>query len=379
MHSSLSLRLATLIAGVLLIGANSFVLGPILGDVAEALGTNAIAITRAISAFGGATAISAFFLSRLNDRFESRVVLTGAVLLMMVGFAGSAASWNWQSLAIAQALAGLATGVLLPGIYAEAVRIAPVGQGARVLGSVLSGWSIALMAGVPVSALLTDYLDWRVAYVLLAVIALAVAVGLACLSEAGAQRQPRAPARLAALKVTGVKSLLLTGLCFMTAFYGTYALLAHHIRDVQGISASLSSLVVVAYGLGFGLGGMSARHADRFGPGRVFPFFLMASAVLYLLLVPAAHHFGWSLLTALALGFFNHFGLNLVVLRLAGLWPEARGALIGLNTTATYIAVFCGPLLTGALYATVGFAAVGVAAFLLLAVCVVLMWRIRLL
>nr|WP_272210942.1 hypothetical protein [Marinicella sp. W31]MDC2876853.1 hypothetical protein [Marinicella sp. W31] len=57
----LRLRLAALVAGVFLIGANSFILGPILGDVAAALDTSAVSITWAISAFGGATAFSAFF------------------------------------------------------------------------------------------------------------------------------------------------------------------------------------------------------------------------------------------------------------------------------------------------------------------------------
>ena len=81
------LRLAALIGGVLLIGANSFVLGPILSDVAETLETNAVAVARALSAFGGATAVSAFFLSKLIDRIETHIVLSGAVLVMAVAFA----------------------------------------------------------------------------------------------------------------------------------------------------------------------------------------------------------------------------------------------------------------------------------------------------
>ena len=94
---------------------------------------------------------------------------------MAVAFAGSGFSTGWQMLCLFQALAGLATGVLLPAIYAEAVQIAPEGEGARTLGVVLSGWSIALMAGVPISALLTDFLSWRIAFFTLGGLAVLVA------------------------------------------------------------------------------------------------------------------------------------------------------------------------------------------------------------
>ena len=58
------LRLAALVIGVFLIGANSFILSPILSDVAASLNTTAVPITWSISAFGGATGLSAFFLGK---------------------------------------------------------------------------------------------------------------------------------------------------------------------------------------------------------------------------------------------------------------------------------------------------------------------------
>ncbi|WP_319520300.1 MFS transporter [uncultured Martelella sp.] len=373
----LRLRLAALVVGVFLVGANSFILGPILADVAATLKTEPVAVARAISAFGAAAAFSAFFLSGLIDRYAMRPVLAGSAFLLMGGFAGSALSHSWQTLSVFQALAGIATGVLLPAIYSEAVRSAPEGQGTRVFGLVLSGWSIALIVGVPLSALLSDVLDWRLAYGVLALLA-----GLACMVFAAtADRQPPAQSgeshsRRAVIRVRGVISMLATGFLFMTVFYGTYALLGLRMRDMLGISASAASLAVMAYGVGFGLGGALARHVDRIGPAKVFPLFLAGSGLVYLSLALATRSFWLSLLATFLLGIFNHFGLNLTVLLLALRKPEARGTLIGLNTTATYIAVFVGPLLMGALYAGIGFGAVSLSAFALLAVCVALMWRL---
>ncbi|WP_197489644.1 MFS transporter [Martelella sp. AD-3] len=380
MHSILlqRLRLAALVVGVFLIGANSFILGPILGDVARTLDAEPVAVTRAISAFGAAAAFSAFFLSRLIDRHAMRVVLAAAALVLALGFAGSAASPAWQALAFFQALAGIATGVLLPAVYSQAVSAAPEGAGARTFGIVLSGWSLSLIVGVPLSAMLSEVLDWRLAYGALAALALLASVVFALTADA---RRPQSAgavfSRRAVIGVSGVISMLLTGLLFMTVFYGTYALLGLRMRETLGIGAAAASLAVMAYGIGFAVGGAAARHVDRAGPARLFPFLLCGSALLYLLLYPATEAYWSSLAATFLLGIFNHFGLNLTVLLLAQRKPEARGTLIGLNTTATYIAVFFGPLLMSALYAGIGFGAVSLCGGVCLVVCAGLMWRMR--
>ncbi|WP_187326943.1 MFS transporter [Martelella lutilitoris] len=380
MQSSLleRLRLPALVVGVFLIGANSFVLGPILGDVARTLEAEPVAVTRAISAFGAAAAFSAFFLSGLIDRYPMRAVLAAAAALIAAGFAGSAASPVWQALAFFQGLAGLATGVLLPAVYSQAVRSAPRGEGARSFGIVLSGWSLSLIVGVPLSAMLSDVLDWRIAYGALAALALLTSLVFAL---TGDSERPQAGgkvfSRREAISVPGVASLLVAGLLFMTVFYGTYALLGLRIRETLGIGAAAASLAVMAYGFGFGVGGAMARHVDRVGPARLFPFLLAGSGLLYLLLYPATEAYWTSLAVTFLLGIFNHFGLNLTVLLLAERKPAARGTLIGLNTTATYIAVFFGPLLMSTVYAGIGFGAVSLCGGALLAVCVGLMWRLR--
>ncbi|WP_176083977.1 MFS transporter [Martelella sp. HB161492] len=371
------LRLAALITGVFLIGANSFVLSPILSDVAAALDTTPVAAARAISAFGGATAISALLLSAMIDRIGTRLVLMGAAIAMGIAFIGSGMSSSWQMLSAFQALAGLSTGMLLPAIYSEAVEIAPDGQGSRIMGVVLSGWSVAMIAGVPISALLADFLSWRVAYGFLAVLALAAAFAYSGFKDRKpSERRPAVPRRQA-LHLRGAKKLLGICLCFMTSFYGSYALLGDQVRTALGVNATLASTVVISYGAGFGLGGILVRLVDRIGPARVLPVALCFSALLYAALPVATQGMLTAILATFLLGIGNHFGLNLVVLRLAGLNPAARGTLLGLNITATYVAVFFGPLLMGVLYGGLGFGAVGALAFVLLSAAAVLAFQTR--
>ena len=61
-------------------------------------------------------------------------------------------------------------------------------------------------------------------------------------------------------------------------------------------------------------------------------------------------------------GLANHFGLNVLVMRLTALDPSRRGTIMGLNSAVTYFAVFVGTTGFGPLYTGFGFAASAIVA-----------------
>ena len=61
-------QIVLLLLGIAVTGSNSLVLSPILADVALGLGTTPVAVSRALAAYGGATALSAFLLAPRIDR-----------------------------------------------------------------------------------------------------------------------------------------------------------------------------------------------------------------------------------------------------------------------------------------------------------------------
>ena len=71
---------------------------------------------------------------------------------------------------------------------------------------------------------------------------------------------------LPALRTPGVPALLVVCFGYMTAFYGMYAYLGDHLRQALGVSSATAGLVVLAYGVGFGLAGFGDRMVDRLGP-----------------------------------------------------------------------------------------------------------------
>ena len=370
-----------LMFAVSVVGSNGLALSPILSDVARSYSTSALTISTAISAYGAATAASAFFLAARIDRIGIRRALLGAMALLIAALALSAAAPHWIVLTLAQALAGLAAGVILPAAYGSASLVAPPGQEARTLGRVISGWSVSLVAGVPLSALISDAVGWRATYATLALCAAIAALGLRRLPERRVANP--APLRLsrllAPLSYRDVPALLLGCLAFSSAFYGVYAFLADHVRALLSLSAGQVGFIAFAYGAGFLLAGMAgAPLIERAGPRRALPAALGVIALVYLGLLPAAHSLAAVLAIAVLWGAASQLSLNLLVLLLSRARPDERGAVLGLNTCTTYLGASLGTAIAGTLYAHAGFEALGLVAALALALAAAgLHWRLN--
>jgi len=354
------LQVTALLAAVLLVGSNAFVLSPILSEVAQGLASEPFRIAWAISAFGAATAVSALTLAGLIDRIPAARVLGGAALLLALAQASSGLSQGWLWLCLSQAGAGVAVGILLPGTYATAVATAPAGRESARLGVVLTGWALSLVFAVPLAALVTEQFGWRMVYALLS--GLSALVGL-CLMLALRGTKAAAPSRTPpwrAARLPGVPMLLVVMFTYMTAFYGSFAFFGEGVRNAFGLSASGTGLFVLAYGLGFGLAGL--------GLGMIAPR-ITRTYVLLVLSGIAASYAGWhvalatpvlAFAAAVIWGILNQLGLNALMIVLNRHATQARGAVMGLNSAVTYSAVFAGPLVMGPIYAGFGFSAVSV-------------------
>jgi len=352
--------LPLLILGIAVIGSNSLALSLILTDVAHSLSATPVQVARANAAYGGATALSALLLGPAVDRFGARRILAAGFAVMTLAMLASAAATSWTMLAAAQGLTGLAAGIVLPATYAYATIAAPPGREAETMGRVLAGWSISVIAGVPLSAFIAGTAGWRTSYVLLGVPLAAVSAGFLRLREPSAATQTSAGGMslLPALRTPGVPALLVVCFAYMTAFYGAYAYLGDHLRQVLGVSSSIAGLVVLAYGVGFGLAGLGDRMVDRVGPLRLLPMTLGALSLVYGLMIPAASSLVALVALAFCWGLANHFGLNIIVLLLGRANEERRGAVLALNSAVSYAGALVGAGLFGAVYERGGFLSV---------------------
>lgn len=361
---------------IAVIGSNSLVLGPIAPAVAASFGASVPAVMTAAAAFGLGTSASALFLARYIDRIGARRMLQGALLLLALALIASALAPTVAALVAAQFVAGIAAGVAMPAIYASAAAIAPPGRESGTIGVVLTGWTLSMVAGVSLSAVLADLIHWRAVFFAVALLVGTAVAGLTASSLRDARKSGPAPSPLGALAVPGIVPLLIACGAFMTAFYGVYGYLGDHLHKDLGEPVSANGLAAIAYGLGFGAAALLDGVIDRLGARRVMPFAYLLVAAVYVAMALASGVFGLLMATIAAWGLANHFGLNVLVMRLTALDPARRGTIMGLNSAVTYLAVTIGTAGFGPLYTGLGFANCAlIAAGLMLVAAGAAAWR----
>lgn len=340
----MSPQIVLLTAAIAVVGANSMVLAPITGAVALDLGGDPAEIIQAAAAYGFMTALSAIFLAPRADVIGPHKALYRAVILILLSMVASVFAPTKWALILAQGLGGIGSGMAIPSIYALAPQLGPRGEEKRSMGIVLSGWTLALVGGVAASGFLAEWAGWRAVYAFLALAIVAVFVAMHRVDLTVDMSRARATSPLTAIKVPGIWRGLFAAGTFMLAFYGTYGFIGAHVHDALGMGTDGAGVVTLCYGVGFGLGALLDKYVDRLpqrGAGLV-----IFSGLIVVYLAQAGFGMTFWLLSALSLlwGVVQHLGLNFVVSRLSGLDLSQRGAVLGLNSAVTYLAVTGGAL-----------------------------------
>ncbi len=356
-----------LMLGISIVGSNSLVLSPIAVDVAASLPrSSATDVMFASAVYGAATAISALVLAPKADQIGLRRALSLALMglsFAMVICASAPALWV---LIAGQGLAGLAAGLALPAIYGLAAEIAPKGRESETLGKVLTGWTLSLVAGVSLSAVLTDFLHWRVVFSILGATGLFLLIALKNNDISETRPVSKAISPLMALRIQGLHPILFAVACYMAAFYGLYAYLGTHLTQDLGIATGVAGLAALSYGVGFGVVAPLDRMIDRHGATKSAPIVFAALLCAYVGLSVLAP-FGVALIAfCFVWGAANHLGLNILVGQLTALSPRQRATILGLNSAVTYAAMFVGTTVFKVVFESFGFSVIA----FLSAVCI---------
>ncbi|MDW3206183.1 MAG: MFS transporter [Alphaproteobacteria bacterium] len=359
--------LSCLLAAVAVIGSNSLVLSPISGSVALSFsGSDAADVMIAAACYGLGTAASALTLAPRIDRIGPGRALVQAMTGLAFALAVSAWAPTLWLLCAAQAFAGIAAGLALPATYALATQIAPKGRESEAMGLVITGWTVSLVLGVSLSALVAEIAHWRGVFIGLAVLAglivivLRLAVSMAPPSELPQQKSTP----LTALRVPGMARALLVCASYMAAFYALYSYIGPHAQIVLNQPVAAVGLLSLAYGVGFGAAVPLDRIIDRRGPERVAVSIFCLLAATYLAMSLTV----WSMPVLIGLcvlwGVANHLGLNLILGRLGHLDPRQNGSIMGLYSATCYLSLFLGTLAYRPLFDAFGFTACALASAL---------------
>src|SRR6185437_6894767 len=105
-----------------------------------------------------------------------RKLLLAAYLLFAVSNVACAYATSYPLLLMSRAFAGITGGVLGASVMAIVADVVPVARRGAATGIIMTGFSMAAIAGVPAGVLLGAYFHWSAPFWLLAALTVTIAV-----------------------------------------------------------------------------------------------------------------------------------------------------------------------------------------------------------
>ena len=351
-----SLRWA-LMFGNFVIGCGVLSVAGTLNDLAHSLHVS-VALAGQLIAIAAATmAIGAPLLAGWVAGFDRRRLLALALLWYAAGHALSTLAPSYAVLWPARALTMLAAAVFTPQAAAAIGFMAPPHERGRAITFIFLGWSVASVLGLPMSAWLGETYGWRVAFDVIAALALIAAVWVYRVVPDGVR--PAALSRRAWRAV--LTNPVLMALVLVTALSGAgqftlFSYFTPYYRQTLGLGTGQITLLLTWFGA-FGLIGnvVLTRVIDRVGP-QVAVAVTLSMIALSLLLWPLAVGVASMALVLLPWGLGCFASNSTQQARLGIAAPAFAPALMALNTSAIYLGQAAGAASGGWLIAHGGYA-----------------------
>lgn len=274
--------------GTFLMITSEYIIAALLPEVSSDLGVSVSTAGLLITAFAVGMIVGAPTISIATLRLPKRSTLALALAVFAVGHVIAALSSSFTVVLAARVITALATGTFISVASVVATSAAGPAAASRAMGVMMSGMSLAIVAGVPLGSWVGQMIGWRGTFWALAALAVVAAliIGRFIPAEERAEVTPSVRSQLAVLR-HGRMWLVLAATALVTGgFMAAYSYISPLLTERTGISEGAVPLVLVGFGIGALLGtNITGRLGDR-KPLATFLTTSVASVLVLLLLIP---------------------------------------------------------------------------------------------
>lgn len=328
-----------LFAGNFVIGTGILLPAGMLNDLSAGLSISPATAGLLMAVGGIVIGIGAPLFATLTSGVERRLLLVGSLLYYALGHALSALAPDFWSLLVIRALMVISAGVFTPQAAATVGILVPQEKRAGAVAFIFIGWSIASVAGMPVGSLIGAFLGWRLAFALMAVIALVAAflVWHALPKGLHVGRLSLKAWRDVFFDPVLVIILLVT-LASSSGQFTVFSYLAVLFKDLLGASPGFIALLLAGFGLAGVIGNSLAAHfVTRLGIDRLIFFALLAILIGMIGFAGFAGIFIAAVASLAVWGLGTFSSNSLQQSRLIAHAPALASASVALNTSTIYL------------------------------------------
>lgn len=313
------LALYLLALAVFAMGTSEFMLAGLVPDIAAGVGVSIGTAGLLTSAFAVGMIVGAPAMAAFTRRWPARITLLGCVVIFAACHVVAATAETFSVLFATRVVAAVANAGFLAVALSTATRLVAPDQKGRALAVLLSGTTIAMVAGVPAGALLGSALGWRATFWAVALLCVPAALGIltgirprrgTAQDESG--EGPSLTFEVAQLRVPRLLMAMLLAALVNGGTFAAFTFLAPIVTGTAGLDQAWVPLTLVLFGLGSFVGVSAAGRLSDQHPRMA----LVVAAPILLL--------GWLLLALLA----QHPVALLVLVPLLGVLAFALGSIL---------------------------------------------------
>lgn len=329
-----------------LIGIDLFVVSPLLPFISEAYNSSPSMTGWMVTVFAITYAVFAPFFGWLSDKNGRRSYITFGLILFTISNILTAFAPTFFWLIVSRILVGLSVASIAPLLYAIIGDVAPPNRTGTWLSILASGHLTALWAGAPFGTLLEHFWDWRLVFIVLAIMgAILAVVNFKTWENTSNSHSARNLFKGNILKIFASVSVTA---CWAISMYALYVYLGAALFSSNKFSSPEIAAAIIFYGIGAVIGSLiGGQLTDRFGERKISKVTLI---FLSLILVCLGIFFTsgiWLFFFLFLWALIGYAGFTSYTARLAVEYPNERGSIMAWNMTALYIGITLGSMLGG--------------------------------
>lgn len=265
------LALYLLALAVFAMGTSEFMLAGLVPDIAADLEVSVGTAGLLTSAFAVGMVLGAPAMAAFARRWPARTTLLGCLALFAACHVVAVITPSFAVLFATRVVAAVANAGFLAVALSTATRLVAPDQKGRALAVLLSGTTLATVAGVPAGALLGAALGWRATFWAVVLLCVPAAIGIANGVRSRTWGTPDGPgggpslvSELAQLRAPRLLVAMLLGALVNGGTFAALTFLAPIVTGTAGLDEVWVSLALVLFGAGSFVGvAASGRLSDR--------------------------------------------------------------------------------------------------------------------
>ncbi|MEK8130586.1 MFS transporter [Paenibacillus filicis] len=344
-----------------LVGTSEFVIAGILDMLASDVGVSLAAAGQLITVYSLAYAIGTPILIAITARMDRRTLMLSALALFFVGNLITVTTTGYGMLIGARIILAISTGVFMVVALTVAAKISQPGRQGGAIATVLLGFNLALILGVPLGRIIAGSYDWKIIFTGIGALSLiAMLVLLLTLPKSEGEAPVPIREQLALLKNPRISVALSISFFWILGYMILYTYITPFLLTVTGMGEKMVSIGLFAFGLASLIGSQVGGYGvDKWGiPRTMIGGLLFHSGILFLL--AAFSHSSMFVLPLLMLWSFFAWSMGPVQqVYLFGMAPQASGIILSLNNSIVQLGMAVGAVIGGVIVERVSLTAVG--------------------